>query len=93
MERAVWCKANGRVTPVTPKNGTDFSLEELQKFVGGFIEVVRLNDDQIMVVNEEGAIKDMEYNPAASAIMIINPETPSEPIFGDVLVCDTDLVK
>lgn len=34
-------KTDGTVTEVHPANGTNFSLEELQKFVGGHIELVR----------------------------------------------------
>lgn len=31
---------DGREVDVTPKNGTDFSLEELQEVVGGYIEII-----------------------------------------------------
>lgn len=31
---------NGKTTDVYPKNDTDFSLEELQAVVGGYIELV-----------------------------------------------------
>ena len=33
------------VQVVPPKNGEDYSLEELQGFVGGYIEIVRLAED------------------------------------------------
>ncbi len=35
-------KTDGTIVEVTPQNGTDFQLEELQKIVGGYIEVLRL---------------------------------------------------
>lgn len=47
-------KTDGTIVEVTPQNGTDFQLEELQKIVGGYIEVLRLTDNEIMVANEEG---------------------------------------
>lgn len=42
-------KTDGTIVEVTPQNGTDFQLEELQKIVGGYIEVLRLTDNEIMV--------------------------------------------
>lgn len=39
---------------VVPKNGETFSLEEVQAIVGGYVEVVRLDDKTIMCVNEDG---------------------------------------
>ena len=44
-------KATGEQIEVEPRNGTDFQLDELQKIVGGFIEVVWLRGDKLMVVN------------------------------------------
>jgi len=41
------------VSQVAPKRGREFQLEEIQQYVDGYIEVVRLTDDQIMIVNEE----------------------------------------
>lgn len=32
-------KTDGTIVEVTPQNGTDFQLEELQKIVGGYIDV------------------------------------------------------
>lgn len=71
---------------VEPKNGTNFSLKELQDVVHGYIEIVRLTGNQIMVVNEEGAINGMELNIAATFIS-------GELIHGDVLVCNKEQVK
>lgn len=49
----------------------DLTLEELQGYVGGYIEVVyvRFNHlDQIMVVDEEGLLKGKKENSLASSI-------------------------
>ncbi len=40
------------VSQVAPKRSREFQLEEIQRYVGGIIKVVRLTDDQIMIVNE-----------------------------------------
>ena len=44
------------------------ALEALQAIVGGLIEVVAFRDGSAVIVNEEGLLLGMEYNPAASII-------------------------
>lgn len=39
-----------------PANGSDFTLEEMQAIVGGYIELVELDGSTTMVVNEEGKL-------------------------------------
>ena len=51
-----------------------FKLEELQKLVGGLIEVVphaieNMGLKKLMVVNEEGLILDLPYNEQASNLL------------------------
>lgn len=77
---------NGVFSYVTPKNNRDFSLKELQEVVEGFIEIVRREDNHIMVVNEEGLLLNLQYNERASMIA-------KQPIFGRVLVCKDYEVK
>lgn len=72
---------------VEPKNGTDFSLEELQKIVGGYIEIVNLNEEYIMVVNEEGKLLGLPINSGATIM------AQRGLIVGDVLVCRREEVK
>ena len=69
-----------------PKNSTDFSLEELKGFVGGYIEIVHIGRGQIMVVNEEGKLLGLPFNDIATLRCL-------EPIVGDVLVCDESEVR
>ena len=52
-------KSNGETKTVEPKNGTDFKLEELQAIVGGYVQIAYLRDDEIMVMDEEGRLKDL----------------------------------
>lgn len=61
-------KTNGTVQEVTPANGKAFTLEELQGFVGGYIEPVRLGPGKTMLVNEEGLIQELPYNSKASQL-------------------------
>ena len=45
----------------------DPTLSDAQKFVGGYVELVRLKDG-ILIVNEEGKIKQLDYNEPASKL-------------------------
>ena len=47
-------KTTGEKHKVSPKNGKDYKLKELQDIVDGYIEIVYLQNNKIMVVNEEG---------------------------------------
>lgn len=42
-------------------------LKALQHIIGGYIEVVRIADDAVMLVDEDGYCKCLPPNPAASA--------------------------
>lgn len=77
-------KSNGEITEVKPKKGKFFSLEELQGYVGGYIEFVGLNGD-IMVVNEEGKLNDLPYNEKATKFFqFVHGDI--DVIVGDVLI-------
>lgn len=78
-------RTNGDVENVEPKNGTDFQLEELQDIVGGYIECLNLSDGRLLVCNEEGKLKDLDFNERANGY--------SDWIVGDVLICKTGEVK
>jgi hypothetical protein len=84
-------KADGSIIDVKPNNGTDFSLEELQEIVGGFIEIVSLMDNEIMVINEEGKLIDLPFNETATQ-MYQEVDGFYDCIAGDVLVCDSSMV-
>lgn len=82
---------SGVTLAVEPKNGTDFSLEELQKIVGGYIEVLRLGSEQIMVLNEEGKLYGLGVNDKATVLAVTAGY--ADIIVGDVLVCPKEMVK
>lgn len=77
---------------VEPSNGTDFSLEELNGFVGGYIEIVHLSKTQVMVVNEEGKLIGLTPNPYATLLVQIAGHR-DDTIVGNVLVCDINKIK
>lgn len=60
-------KADGNVVVVSPKNeGECFTLDELQGFVGGYIECINISPTQVMVINEEGKLMNLPYNAVAT---------------------------
>ena len=85
-------KSNGETKTVEPKNGTDFKLEELQAIVGGYIQIAYLRDDEIMVMDDEGKLKEKDLNLQAS-LRYRRDVNPYDSIVGDVLICNTNQVK
>lgn len=59
--------ADGRIEP---GNDADWPIEKLQKFVGGYIEVIRIGEqNRALVVNEEGYIHCLPRNIAATKLI------------------------
>lgn len=83
---------NGDFQETQPKNGTTFELEELQEVVGGYIELVRLNDGRIIVVNEDGLNLNLPVNIEATNILRRDHST-AQYIVGNAIVCDADMVE
>ena len=79
-------RSNGIIEDVTPKNGNDFSLEEMQAMVGGYIETLSLNDGKWIVVNEEGKLNNLPLN--FQATKIIRDCGYADYIVGDALICN-----
>lgn len=63
---AIFIPVDGNEREVLPKNGRAFSLKEMQALVEGYIEFIYLPDGRILVINEEGKMKGMQYNFKAS---------------------------
>ncbi len=76
----------GEIQEITPQNGAFFKLYELNEFVGGYIELVYLSDNRLMVVNEEGKIMGLPVNIKATREVVMSGI--NDVIVGDVLICD-----
>lgn len=87
-DKAKLLKPDGSVTEVEPANGKQFSLEELQGYVGGYIEPLRCRGQAgaWLIVNEEGKNQGLPYNDLATLIMrsLIRPD---DVIVGPALLC------
>ena len=73
---AEWGNPVARTKTITDKEPT---LEYMQTYVGGLIEVIPLRDGSQMIVNEEGLLKELPHNQQAS-------ELAMRDIVGNVLV-------
>ena len=90
MSKAKLYKVDGTILEVVPANCTDFQLDELQKMVGGYIEIVSAGKGKIMVLDDEGKLKGKPVNDAAT--MIFMQAGYYDTIVGDALVCDSEMV-
>lgn len=83
----------GKIEEIRPANGEDFELEEVQSRVEGYMEVVRINDEQIMIVNEEGKFG-KPYNMFATAIAHLHQAIAEQDyICGDVVICPSKMLQ
>ena len=83
-------KTDGSKVPCSPKNGRDFHLEELKDAIGGgWIEIVYLKQRLLMVIDEEGKLKQLPLNYAATKLY----NNSSDVIVGDALVCSSSMIK
>jgi hypothetical protein len=84
-------RTDGTQEVVKPGNKKDFTLKELQGFVGGYIELVFISDSRVMVVNEDGKLDELPINVRATEI--IRAQDITDVIAGDALVCPSKLIK
>ena len=89
-------KVSGEIEEVEPKNNRDFKIDELQGFVEGYIEIVHLPGNQLMVVNEEGAVNGLKGNLRATLQAQscgVLGQFACGTVFGNALICDSSQVK
>lgn len=90
--KAYHITVEGSIEEISPNDGKEFQLEEVQKRVEGYIEIVYLNDKQIMVVNEEGKF-DKEFNPIATGIADLHKALGyGDYICGNVVICPSSML-
>lgn len=78
---------NFEVFPQSLDTGV-FTLKEMQHFVGGYIEMLSLNDNKVAVFNEDGRFTE-EPNPLATHIVdLLRPVAAgtSWNLYGNVLI-------
>ena len=66
---AYWLKTSGvaTVAKVEPDSAKGrFTLKEMQKMVGGYIEILHLSEHLYLVINEEGRLRKLPENEIAT---------------------------
>jgi hypothetical protein len=74
-----WIKVDGSIIPVMPSKGSKFTLKEVQEMVGGFVARIRLPEQAVMLVDEDGMPRGLPLNETASRLAGMQ-------IVGDVVV-------
>jgi hypothetical protein len=79
---------------IQPTNGRrSFTLQELQAYVGGYIEVVPTpvvvigGHPSYLVVNEDGKQAQLPYNHTATVLLHLAGGMPTDYVVGDVVLC------
>ena len=78
------------VKEIQSKNDSP-SLSDAQKFVGGYVEVVQVNDG-ILIIDEEGKLKDKPVNEVASK-MYADKYGDEDIIVGDAIYIPNGVVS
>jgi hypothetical protein len=85
-----------RIKEITPANGLYFTLEELQGYVGGRIEILHLVgdelEDRLLVVHEEGKLISLPFNVPATLIWIMY-YGETDFVAGDALICHPNFIR
>ena len=81
-------RANGTIEPF-PLIGGQATLQALQRAVDGWIQVILLPDDKLLIVNEEGLYReDLSTNHLASTMAIGHAVMDRRGIVGDAVLLD-----
>ena len=94
--KAKLLKVSGEVIEIEPKNGTDFKLDELHKHLQcSLVEVINLNQDDIMIVDDEGKLTSNNVvNVNATKLAQENQAIIFwDYIAGDAIVCNRKMIR
>ena len=81
----------GNVTEVEPTNGTDFTLTELQNYLGGVIEILPLKE-RVMVLYRDAHLAGREENRLATREVTRVHGTIGR-IIGPALICTQEEIR
>lgn len=87
---------SGATIDVSPKDGKRFSLEELQGFVGGYIDFVNFPSGQVACINDNGKLEGLPINEVGSSIFKKEfpiekyPENNDGILVGDILILSAE---
>lgn len=86
---AILVKTSGEVTEVTPHNKENFSLKEVQEYVGGYVELFSVGDKKYLF-NEEGSLLNLDYNEKATELLSKDCNQEVVGLVGNVLIVENN---
>lgn len=90
--------AKGGKKRVEPADSKEFSLDELQEYVGGSIQMITFPSGKVLVCNENGKLENLAYNGLASEVWHQEfpieeyPENNADFVVGDCIITSPELV-
>ena len=92
-EVATFVRPDGTHCEQHPKNGSKFTLEEMQAAVGGLIEIVPSSREGfVLVVNEDGLGLGLPENPTGRQLLDPRYRWPGVPVVGNVLLVPNSMI-
>lgn len=82
--------STGGMKAIMPMNGRDYSLQEMQSYVGGCIETLKVGQ-KILVMDEEGKLKGKLPNRIATGWVL--QEGINDYVCGDVMLIERSHIK
>lgn len=79
-------EANGKKKTVISKEGAHYTLEELQGYVGGYVERIDMFNGSAMYVDEDGRSKNLPCNTFATKVLAKLGALPCNYIRGNALI-------
>ena len=96
---ATLLKVDGTTQQVRPERGSKFTLEELQGYVGGYIEILHLDIMDVrrrslmLIINEEGKLNNLHPNDWTTCLFdVFSKPLVSDYIAGPALLVDSSEV-
>jgi len=86
--QAFLVKPDGYVEPVAPRFGAKaFSLDEVQEYVGGYVQLITVNKNLVLLCNEDGGAQNLPENPEAARTLHKESGLDYGFIVGTVVIC------
>lgn len=93
---ALYYGLDSPVKSIKPAAGPYFQIEELQNYVGGLVEIIRLHreglPDKLIILNEEGKLIGLSVNLLATGVWM-QYYRKAEIIVGNAIICDPSFIE
>lgn len=92
--KAIFVNTDKEFEIINPKNNKDFKYKELTDLIKGNLEIVNLTGiGKILILDEEGKIKNLPINKVATTLYKTNYLDTEDIIVGNVIICNPNMIK